>query len=140
MIKIKFLDAQEVEDGEGIVYQSFRAGQVIELNNAAARFWLSRGLAIDVQGGKLPSVGPRGPQSKSEEGRFNDKSAKKAAETEADPEDPYGVYPKAVEETPEPEKVEATEEKAPPKTGKTNPTSPKRGRGRPRSASRPDQA
>ena len=50
MIKVKFLGGQEVEDGEGIVIERFRAGQVVELNNASARFWLSRGLALDVQG------------------------------------------------------------------------------------------
>ena len=116
MIKIKFLDAQEVKDGEGIVIEKWRAGQVVELNNGSARFWLSRGLALDVQGGKLPADGPRGPQSKSEEGRFVDKTAKKSTETEP------------VEEKPEVA------------TGKVDPTSPKRGRGRRRSASRPAQA
>ncbi len=50
MIKVKFFEAQEVEDGEGIVIESFRAGQVVELTNASARFWISRGLASDVQG------------------------------------------------------------------------------------------
>ena len=49
MIEIKFLEAQEVKDGEGIVIERWRVGQVVELNNASARFWLSRGLALDVQ-------------------------------------------------------------------------------------------
>ncbi len=49
MITIKFLEAQEVKDGEGVIIKSFRKGQVVELNNASARFWLTRSLAVDVQ-------------------------------------------------------------------------------------------
>ncbi len=109
MIKVKFLGAQEVEDGEGIVYQRFRAGQVVELNNAAARFWLTRGFAEEVVGrAKAPPSWPKIPKPESKK-------------VEAD-------EPKAAEQ-----KVET---KA---AGKLNPTSPKRGRGRPRSASHPGQ-
>ncbi len=95
MYKIRFVDAQEVLDGEGIVIQKFRAGQVVELSNASAMHWLSRGLALDVR-------------------------AEAQAAREA----------KAAE--PDEEKVEVV--------AAVNPTSPKRGRGRPPSASRPARA
>ncbi len=56
MYKIRFVDAQEVKDGEGVVYQKFKAGQVVELGNASAMHWLSRGMAVEVQGGSQPVV------------------------------------------------------------------------------------
>ncbi len=105
MIKIKFLDAQEVKDGEGIVIERWRAGQVVELNNASARFWLRRGFALDVQ-----DVA---------------REVREAKEAEKKTE------PGAVVDAKEPKAIETKPEVA---TGKTNPTSPKRGRGRPRSA------
>ena len=107
MIEIKFLEAQEVEDGDGKVYLKFRAGQVVKLNNASARFWLNRGLALDVQ-----AVAREARQAKEAEA--------KAKEAEADKVD--ASEPEAVEE--KPEVAPAT----------VNPTSPKRGRGRPPSA------
>ncbi len=118
MIKIKFLDAQEVEDGDGKVYLKFRAGQVVELNNASARFWLSRGLALDVQ-----AVAREAREAKEAEA-----SEQPVVETKAEADKVDASEPEAVEEKPEVA------------TAAANPTSPKRGRGRPRSASRPAQA
>ena len=105
MINVKFLGAQEVEDGEGIVIQRFRAGQVIELTNASARFWLSRGLALDVQ----------------DAARDTRLAAEDAAEKK-----PEAEKPEAVES--------GTADAKPEAAATVNPTSPKRGRGRPRSA------
>ncbi len=48
-MQVKFVDAQEVRDGEGVVIQKFKAGQVAELSTASARHWINRGLALDVQ-------------------------------------------------------------------------------------------
>ena len=107
---VKFLEAREVKDGAGVVIQKFRAGQVVELSTASARHWINRNAATAIQGGKLPSAGPKGLQSKSEEGRFGAKAAKEIAP------------------------VEGVEEKPEVATGNAEPTSPKRGRGRPRSA------
>ncbi len=116
MIKIKFLDAQEVKDGEGIVIESWRAGQVVELNNGSARFWLSRGLALDVQ-------------AAARESREAKEAEKKVA----------SVAVVDVKE-PEVERVEAAEEKATPSTGKTNPTSHGSGRAKRSPASHRGQA
>ncbi len=96
-MKVKFLEAREVLDGEGMVIQKFRAGQVVELSNASARHWINRGFAFDVQAAA--------------------QAAREAEKTE-----------------PTEEKVETVEEKADVTDGTVNPTSPKRGRGRPRSA------
>ncbi len=58
MYKIRFVDAQEVKDGEGVVIQKFTAGQVVELGNASAMHWLSRGMAVEVQGASQITVAP----------------------------------------------------------------------------------
>lgn len=91
-MKIKFLEAREVLDGDGAVTQKFRAGQVVELSNASARHWINRGVAEIVGTGVIPPAGPRGPQSESEKARFGGggakpakKAAKKAATADADP-------------------------------------------------------
>lgn len=49
MLKIKFVEAREVLDGDGVVIQRFKVGQVVELSNASARHWLNRGAALDVR-------------------------------------------------------------------------------------------
>jgi len=49
-MKVKFLEAREVADGEGVVYQRFKAGQVYELSTASARHWINRSAALEVQG------------------------------------------------------------------------------------------
>ncbi len=118
MIEIKFLDAQEVEDGEGKVIERWRAGQVVELNNASARFWLSRGFALDVQ-----AVAREAREAKEAEA-----SEKTVVKTKAEPDKVVASEPEAVEE-----KSEVA-------TAAVNPTSPKRGRGRPPSVLRPGQA
>ena len=102
-MKVKFLEAREVRDGEGVVIQKFRAGQVIELSTASARHWINRGAALDVQAAAQAA-----------------REAEKVESTE--------------------EKVETVEEKGDATDGTVNPTPPKRGRGRPPSASRPVQA
>lgn len=43
--EIEFLEAVEVRDHNGKVEQSFKANQVVELSDASARHWLTRGLA-----------------------------------------------------------------------------------------------
>ena len=111
-MKVKFLEAREVLDGEGIVIQKFRAGQVVELSTASARHWINRGFAIDVQ---AAAADPRMlPRKEDLAHTVADKAAKGSTE-------PTG------------EKADATD-------GTVNPTSPKRGRGRPPSASRPARA
>ena len=108
-MQVKFVDAQEVRDGEGVVIQKFKSGQVVELNAASARHWINRGLALDVR-------------AAAQEVREARKTAAEAAAEEGDSaesEDP------AVEAAPAPaEKVSMPV---------ANPTPPKRGRGRPRS-------
>lgn len=118
MIKIKFLEAQEVEDGEGIVIERWRAGQVVELNNASARFWLNRGLALDVQ-----AVAREAREAKEAEAKGAEASEEPVVETEADASEP-----------------EAVEEKPEPATAAANPTSRGSGKGKRSSASRPAQA
>ncbi len=104
MIEVKFGDAQEVRDGEGVVTQSLKAGQVVEMNNASARYWINRGMALDVRAAAQDA-----------------RQEAKAAEEDAVADAPV-----------EPEKP--AEVKAEVKTGDVDPTLPKRGRGRPRSA------
>ena len=64
---VKFLEAREVADGEGVVYQRFKAGCVYELSTASARHWINRSAALEVQGraekpaakpGKSPDTNP----------------------------------------------------------------------------------
>ncbi len=93
-MNVKFLEAREVCDGEGIVYARFKAGHVYELSTASARHWINRAAAVEVQGRAKPEVKP---DIKSEE------------------------------------KAEAAEETVEVATAQVSPTSPKRGRGRPRS-------
>lgn len=107
-MQVKFVDAQEVRDGEGVVIQKFKAGQVIELSTASARHWINRGLAIDVQGA-------------AQDAREAQKAAVEEAAAEDDP----------VESGTAAEKAEPVAEGMP---ATPNPTPPKRGRGRPRSA------
>ncbi len=88
-MKIKFLEAREVLDGDRVVIQKFKAGQVVEMSNASALHWINRGAAETIGGIVVPLAGPRGPQSVSEKGRFNDKGDGKAAKktgVEAGPE------------------------------------------------------
>ena len=77
-MKVKFLEAREVEDGEGIVIQKFRAGQVVELSNASARHWINRGAAVDVQAAA--------------------RAAKEAAEEKPEAEEPEAAEEKVAEE------------------------------------------
>ncbi len=71
-MQVKFVDAQEVLDGEGVVIQKFKAGQVIELSTASARHWINRGLAIDIR-------------SAVQEERATRKAAAEEAAVESDP-------------------------------------------------------
>jgi len=57
-MKVKFLEDREVADGEGVVYQRFKAGQVVELSNASARHWITRNAALEVQGSTKTTVTP----------------------------------------------------------------------------------
>ncbi len=105
MIEIKFLEAQEVKDGEGIVIEKWRAGQVVELNNASARFWLSRGLALDV--------------------RAAAREAREARLLAAEKPPGWDVIKAAPADAKEPEAIEKKPEVA---SGVVNPTSPKSGK------------
>ena len=91
-MKVTFLDAREVKDGLGVVTQSFKSGQVIELSTASARHWINRSVAIEVRDIVRVVQEP-------------------------------AVLPKSEVKT----------------TPVVDPTSPKRGRGRPRSVLRPVQ-
>ena len=106
-MQVKFVDAQEVRDGEGVVIQKFKAGQVAELSAASARHWINRGLALDV----------RAAAQEAREAR------KVTAEAVAEEGDSAESADPSVEAAPAPGVA----------TAKASPTPPKRGRGRPRS-------
>ena len=55
---VKFLEYREMEDGEGVVYEKFKAGQVYELNTASARRWITRNAAVEVKGRAKPEGKP----------------------------------------------------------------------------------
>ena len=112
MIKVKFLESVEVPDGEGIVIESFRKGQVIELKNASARYWTIRGIAEDVKAAA--------------------REARLAAEEEAATEKPEAETVDAAKE--KAEAVKPAEKVAAPVAAKVNPTSRNSGKGKPRSA------
>ena len=108
MIEVEFLEAAEVRDGDNIVIQKFRLGQVVELSNASARHWISRNIASDVQA--------------------TARDTREAKQLESGEGEPKAKTPKpAKAKAPKLAKAKATD-------GTVNPTSPKRGRGRPRSA------
>ena len=54
MKKIKFLETQTVE-AQGVVTQTFNAGEVYELSMSSARRWLRRNVATEVQGSVKPA-------------------------------------------------------------------------------------
>ncbi len=112
MIKVKFLESVEVPDGEGIVIESFRKGQVIELKNASARYWTIRGIAEDVKAAA--------------------REARLAAEEEAATEKPEAEMGDTSKEKAEP--ATPVEKVTPPATAKVNPTSRNFGKGKQRSA------
>jgi len=49
-MRIQFTEDREVRNHLGVVEQSFRAGQVVELSTASARRWLRRHAAFEVNG------------------------------------------------------------------------------------------
>ena len=61
MKKIKFLETQTVE-AQGVVTQTFNAGEVYELSMSSARRWLRRNVATEVQGSVKPTPKKRKPK------------------------------------------------------------------------------
>ncbi len=59
---VRFLRDEEVKDHNGVVVQSFRAGEVVELSIASARRWLRR-LAAEEVTGEAPMKEPDAPLS-----------------------------------------------------------------------------
>ena len=53
MKKIKFLKDCEIE-AQGVIVQSFKAGEIVELSMGSARRWLRRNLATEVLGKAKP--------------------------------------------------------------------------------------
>lgn len=47
-MRIRFLEDREVKDHNGLVVESFRAGEVVELSTTSARRWLKRNAAQQV--------------------------------------------------------------------------------------------
>lgn len=54
MIAVRFNQDRDVKNHLGVVIQSFRTGDVVELSEASARRWISRGIAERVKDGQAP--------------------------------------------------------------------------------------
>lgn len=54
MIAVRFNQDRDVKNHLGVVIQSFRIGDVVELSEASARRWISRGIAERVMDGQAP--------------------------------------------------------------------------------------